>query len=77
MVGKTAISLAAVKHSNLPYVKISLFDQRIYSQMGSNKFSQFMASLTQSQPCVVLIENIDSFFDNEKTSKEGSKLIMH
>lgn len=46
MVGKSSLALAAIKYSKLPYVKLSLFDQRIYSSIGTNKLSQFLASLT-------------------------------
>lgn len=57
--GKTSMVLALMSYLQIPYVRVNLFDQRIFSQLNGPKLSSFLSKFLCQQPCVVVLEDMD------------------
>lgn len=74
--GKTSLAAAICNEANLNFVRMNMFDSRIYSTLGDGKITGFLKLVKNSTPCAIILEDIDSFFSNESGGKENERRTM-
>ncbi len=71
--GKTTLATAICNEAELNFLKLSLYDPRIYSSLNDGKMSTFLKSAKNSTPCAIILDDIDSFFSGESVTKENER----
>lgn len=65
--GKTSLALAIANLIGYDFVRLNLYDERLYSSLNDNKMKAFVKLMIKNQPCTIILEDLDQFF-----GKEGS-----
>lgn len=71
--GKSTLAIAICNEAELNFLKLSLYDPRIYSSLNDGKMSTFLRSVKNSTPCAIILDDIDSFFSGESVTKENER----
>lgn len=63
--GKTSLALAIANMIGNDFVRLNLYDERLYSSLNDNKIKTFVKLMIKNQPCTIILEDLDHFFGKE------------
>lgn len=63
--GKSSIALAIANLIGNDFVRLNLYDERLYSSLNDNKMKAFTKLMIKNQPCTIILEDLDQFFGKE------------
>lgn len=71
--GKSTFAAAICNEAGLNFIRLTLYDPRIYSTLSDGKMNQFLKLVKENQPAALIIDDLDYFFTGEGGAKESER----